>query len=663
MRDTETATVHDPFVHLHNHTCYSLLDGVSAIPEMVARTKEMGMDTLAITDHGNLYGAIEFYQECRSADIKPIIGCELYVAAGASVNDRIREDLNSTHLVALAADRSGYANLLQLVTRANTEGYYRYPRVDHEMLREHSDGLIILSGCASSELSKLLAEDASTSAEALARQYMEMFPGRYWLELQWHTGVPQLSKINDGLIELSQRLNLPLVGTNDCHYIYPQQSRTQDLKICIQTGSTIDETGRLRMTDNGYYLKSGPEMQALTIFQQHPQALLNARSLANQCDLHLEFGRTRMPPPRIPEGENADQYLARLCRDGFPQRYGPERTDAMDRLEAELQVIKETGFAPYFLAVKEITDEARRKNVRFGVRGSAAASIALYCLDITGIDPLEYGLVFERFLNIERKEMPDIDMDFPDEARPDMAAFIAQRYGADRVAQIIGFNELRTRSAIRDAGRALNIPMAQVDTAARLIPRKSATLDDAIKQSAQLQKFCNENPPIADLFDRAKELVGLKRAVNKHPAGILISDEPIIGVSPLERSSNKDDGNELLTTQYNMDQVAQLGLIKMDVLGLTSLTILDETEQLIRANGNPDFRLEDLPKDDAATYRLIATGNTSNIFQMESDGMQQYLRELAPENIGEIAAMGALYRPGPMEHIGQFIDGKYGAPR
>ena len=660
MSEHEQIIQPDEFVHLHNHTSYSLLDGVSAIPELVARAKEMGMDAMAITDHGNLYGAIEFYQECRSNDIKPILGCELYVAAGQNIDDRIREDRNSTHLVALAADQAGYANLMQLVTKANTTGYYHFPRVDHDTLREHSDGIMILSGCASSELSKLIAASDYDQAEALARKYAEMFPGRYWLELQWHEGVPQLEKINEGLSALSEHLSLPLVGTNDCHYIHAAQSRTQDLKICIQTGSTIHDEDRLRMEDNGYYLKSGDEMSLLEIFQKHPSALQNARMLANQCQLDLEFGRTRMPPPRIPAGENADQYLERLCRDGYPTRYGPDRTDASQRLDHELDVINKTGFAPYFLAVKEITDEARQNSIRFGVRGSAAASIALYCLDITAIDPLEYDLVFERFLNIERKEMPDIDMDFPDEARQQMANFVAERYGSDRVAQIIGFNELRTRSAVRDAGRAMGIPLPQVDTAARLIPQKSATLDTARAQSPALDKYCRENKQIDELFTRAGEIVGLKRSVNKHPAGILISDEPIINVSPLERSNTKQDDGGLLTTQYNMDQVAQLGLIKMDFLGLTSLTILDEAERLIRNDGNPDFKLEDLPKDDPATYRLIATGNTANVFQMESDGIQQYLRELIPEDVSDLAAMGALYRPGPMEHISRFIDGKHG---
>ena len=660
MTSPEQPQVADQFVHLHNHTCYSLLDGISAIPELVAHAKELRMDTMAITDHGNLYGAIEFYQECRSNDIKPIIGCELYVAAGATVDDHIPEDRNSTHLVALAADQEGYSNLLRVVTKANTDGYYRYPRVDHEILREHSNGLMILSGCASSELSKLISDGDTVGAETLARKYADMFPNRYWLELQSHTGVPNLDKINAGLLALAERLELPLVGTNDCHYIKTEQSRTQDLKICIQTGSTIDEAGRLRMTDDGYYLKSGDEMMMLDIFQNCPQALLNTRSLADQCLLELEFGRTRMPPPRIPEGENADEYLERLCREGFPKRYPDERRDAVERLEHELDVVRKTGFAPYFLAVKEITDEARRKNIRFGVRGSAAASIALYCLDITGIDPLQYGLVFERFLNIERKEMPDIDMDFPDEARQEMATFVAKRYGDDRVAKIVGFTELRTRSAVRDAGRAMGIPLNQVDTAARLIPRKSATLEAAMAQSTQLQKYCRENVQIDELIKRASELVGIKRSVNKHPAGILISDEPIINVSPLERSNAKGDNHELLTTQYNMDQVAQLGLIKMDFLGLTSLTILDEAEHLIRADGNPDFVLENLPIDNEATYRLIATGNTTNVFQLESDGMQQYLRELEPKDLNEIAAMTALYRPGPMEHIDQFIDGKYG---
>ena len=660
MTSPEQPQVADQFVHLHNHTCYSLLDGISAIPELVAQGKELGMDAMAITDHGNLYGAIEFYQECRSNDIKPIIGCELYVAAGATVDDHIREDLNSTHLVAMAADQEGYSNLLQVVTKANTDGYYRYPRVDHEILREHASGLMILSGCASSELSKLISDDDTAGAEALARKYSDMFPGRYWLELQSHKGVPNLDKINKGLVALAERLELPLVGTNDCHYIRMEQSRTQDLKICIQTGSTLDEVDRLRMHDDGYYLKSGAEMRMLELFQSQPQALLNTRSLSDQCMLELEFGRTRMPPPKIPEGENADGYLERLCREGFPKRYTHERQDAVERLEHELDVVRKTGFAPYFLAVKEITDEARRKNIRFGVRGSAAASIALYCLDITGIDPLQYGLVFERFLNIERKEMPDIDMDFPDEARQEMATFVANRYGDDRVAKIVGFTELRTRSAVRDAGRAMGIPLNQVDTAARLIPLKSATLPAALAQSAKLAKYCRENENIGELFERASELVGLKRSVNKHPAGILISDEPIINVSPLERSNSKGDTKELLTTQYNMDQVAQLGLIKMDFLGVTSLTILDETEQMVRAAGHPDFTLENLPIDDPATYRLIATGNTNNVFQLESDGMQQYLRELAPNDINEIAAMTALYRPGPMEHIDQFIDGKYG---
>ena len=650
------------FTHLHVHTEYSMLDGISRIPELVARTGELGMDAVAITDHGTFYGVVDFYSACKDAGIKPIIGCEVYVAHN-SMHEKNPSERSPAHLVLLARDNTGYRNLMQLVTKAHVEGFYNRPRVDKALLEEYGSGLVCLSGCTSAEVPRLLADGNYEGAAKAAGWYGELFGDGYFLELQRHRHVPQLDQINEGLLRLAQDTGLPLVATNDSHYVHQNQHDLHDIYVRIQTNTTVnDEKGRL-MEDNSYYIKSPQEMEEL--FADLPagvrgEALANTGVIADMCDVTLEFGQTHLPRYDTPGGMDADEYLAQVCEAGFRERYPNASPEAVERLRYELEVIRYTRFANYFLVVWDIIKFVRQRNILFGVRGSAAASVVLYCLGITDVDPLEYRLVFERFLNMERKEMPDIDMDFQDNRRDEVLHYVIDKYGNDRVAQIITFGTMGAKGALKDVGRALGMSYGDVDRIASMVPFKARNLEDALRVSPELQAAVETNDTVRLLVERAQGLEGIVRNVGTHAAGVLIADEPLTETVPLQRPAKADESSPVLMTQFSMDPVAHLGLLKMDFLGLTSLSILDQAVKQVRESRGVKINLQTLPLDDAKTYELLSSGNTTDVFQLESAGMQRYIEKLKPSNIGDIAAMIALYRPGPMENIDQFIKAKHG---
>ena len=645
------------FTHLHVHTEYSMLDGISRIPDLVSRTGELGMDSLAITDHGTFYGVIDFYSACRDAGIKPIIGCEVYVAHQSRL-DKNPSERSPNHLVLLARDDTGYRNLMQLVTKAHVDGFHYRPRIDKGLLEEFGSGLVCLSGCPSAEVPRLLADGNYDDAVRAANWYKDRFGDGYFLEIQRHEHVPGLADINSGLVRLGEDLDLPLIVTNDAHYVRQPESGLQDIYICIQTSTTTQDEKRLRMEDDSYYIKSPQEMAQL--FPDFGRALDNTGLVADMCDVELDFDRTHLPRYPTPDDMDADEYLAKLCEEGFRRRYPNAGREAEERLRYELEVIYHTRFANYFLVVWDIIGFVRRNNILFGVRGSAAASVALYCLGITDVDPLEYRLVFERFLNLERKEMPDIDLDFQDDRRDEVLHYVIDRYGNDRVAQIITFGTLGAKAALRDVGRALGMSYGDVDRIARLVPFKARTLDDALRLNPELQSAYDQDQSVHNLVDKAQGLEGIVHHVSTHAAGVLIADEPLTETVPLQRPSRGDESSPVLMTQFSMDPVAHLGLLKMDFLGLTNLTILDRAVKLLKESRGVEVDLQRLPLDDGPTFELLSSGNTTDLFQLESAGMQRYIKELKPSNLGDIAAMIALYRPGPMENIERFIDAKHG---
>ncbi len=645
------------FTHLHTHTEYSMLDGISRIPDLVDQTKRLGMEALAITDHGSLYGAVDFYSECKERGIKPIIGCETYVAHNHR-SDRGATERSPYHLVLLARDNAGYRNLMQLVTLAHLEGFHYRPRIDREILEKYREGLICLSGCASAEVPRLLADGNDAEARKVAGWFKELFGDGYFLELQRHEDVPSLTTINDGLVTLSRDLEIPLVVTNDAHYVRQEDAQFQDVYICIQTNTNVQDEKRLRMEDHSYYIKSADEMARL--FPDFPAALERTQLIADMCNVELGFGQTHLPKYRTPGDIDADEYLAQLCWDGFRKRYIGSSPDAEQRLKYELEVIRHTQFANYFLVVWDIIDFTRRSQILFGVRGSAAASVALYCLGITDVDPLEYRLVFERFLNIERKEMPDIDMDFQDDRRDEVLHYVINRYGSDKVAQIITFGTMGAKAALRDVGRGLGMSYGDVDRIARMVPLKSRTLADAMNANQEFGEVYRNEEAVRNLVDNAKGLEGIVHHVSTHAAGVLISDEPLTDTVPLQRPSKGDENSPVMMTQYSMDPVAKLGLLKMDFLGLTNLTILDRAVKVLDETRGIKIDISRLPLDDEETFELLSSGKTTEVFQLESSGMQRYIKDLKPSNLNDIAAMIALYRPGPMEHIDTFIRAKHG---
>jgi DNA polymerase-3 subunit alpha len=635
-----------------------LLDGLSRIPDLVERATSIGQSALAITDHGNLYGAIEFYEDARKHDLNPILGIEAYMARGSRLS-REASDRSQFHLTLLATDETGYRNLLKLSSAAYLEGFYYKPRIDRELLAQHSAGLIALSACPSGELMSALADGRETDAEAIAGWYRDVFPGRYYIELQEH-GQQEFSRLNRPLVELAQRFDLPLVVTNDSHYTLQAQHRFHDVLLCIGTNSTVQDPNRMRMDSESFYLKDEQEMRAL--FPELPDAFDNTARIAEQTDIRLQFGRAILPDVGIPPGVKPIDHLRTLCEEGMAQRYPNATDEHRERLRYELYVVEETGFVEYLLIVRDIASFARSRGIPMGVRGSAAASIILYCLGVTDIEPMQYRLVFERFLNLERREMPDVDFDFADDRREEVMRYAAERYGRDRVAQIVTFGTLGAKAAIRDSGRALGMSYGDVDRVARLIPNTlHVTLEQALSEVDELRGLASEDAQVRELVEVARGLEGVARHASTHAAGIVISREPLTDVVPLQRATSSRDDEEMLpTTQYAMDTVAKIGLVKMDFLGLANLSILGRAVELIREHNGITVDLTALPDGDAATARLLADAETFGVFQMESAGMRRYVAELQPRDIRELAAMVALYRPGPMEHIPRYIEVKHG---
>ena len=648
------------FTHLHVHTEFSLLDGMCRIPVIVARAKELGMTALAITDHGNMYGALKFYKECKAQGIKPIIGCEVYVAPGSRL-DKAPADKNHRHLVLLAKNKAGYQNLLQLVSIASTEGYYYKPRVDKEILAKYRDGLIALSACPSGEVPRLILEGRIEDARKSATWYRDNFNGDFYFEIQRHT-MAEFDRINTVLVKLSKELNIPLVATGDVHYPRKEDATIHDLLLCIGTGTTVQDTSRMKMQAETFYLKTEAEM--VELYRDLPEALVNTNKIAEACDLTLEFGRLHLPQIDRPAGMSSDDYVANMCHKALPLYY-PDATDAVkDRLTYELDVIKKTQFADYFLVVWDIIRFVRERGIYYGVRGSAAASIVLRCLGITEVDPLEYSLVFERFLNIERKEMPDIDMDFQDDRREEVIEYVSEKYGIDHVAQIITFGTLGARAAIRDVGRALGMNLPDVDRVARLVPfGPHMTLETALEENSELREAVANDGTVQKLISTAQQVSGLSRHASTHAAGVVISKEPLALHAPLQRLNRESSGGgkvELVMTQYTMEDIALIGLLKMDFLGLANLTILSRAQDIIRERCGIPLDVHKIPLDDKKTFSLLAAGETMGVFQLEGVGMRRYIRDLKPTHFTDIAAMVALYRPGPMEQIPRFIRSKKG---
>jgi len=643
------------FCHLHVHTEYSLLDGMSRIPELVSRAKEMGMDSLAITDHGVMYGVIQFYQKALKAGIKPIIGCEVYISRTDRLS-RNNNDKKPYHLTLLAKDITGYRNLIQLTTKAHLEGFYYKPRVDKELLEEHHEGLVALSGCTGGEVPQLILEGRLDDAKKAARWYKELFKDFYF-EVQRHP-IPELERINEALVAMSGELEIPLVATNDVHYVNKEDAAAHDILLCIGTGSSIHDEKRMKMAGDFFYLKSPQEMQEA--YQDIPQAIENTEKIARMCNLKLDFGRLHLPEIDIPEDKTPFEFLAGLCKKCLNQYYPDAGDEIKERLDYELKVIKETEFANYFLVVWDIISFTKEKGILYGVRGSAASSIVLRCLGITAVDPIENGLVFERFLNVERKEMPDIDLDFEDERRDEVIKYVSDKYGRDHVAQIITFGTLGARAAIRDVGRALGMPYGDVDRVARMVPfAPGMTLSRALEENAELKETYQQDVVVKNLVDSAAKVEGIARHASTHAAGVVISKEPLTNYMALQQSS-RGDGQGAVMTQLGMDDIASIGLLKMDFLGLANLTILGKARELILKNRGVEIDLKEIPMDDKKTFELLSSGETTGVFQLEGSGMRRYIKELKPTTFSDIAAMVALYRPGPMEQIPNFIKAKHG---
>ncbi|MGQ9572628.1 MAG: DNA polymerase III subunit alpha [Dehalococcoidia bacterium] len=651
------------FTHLHLHTEYSLLDGLARIPQLMERAQELGQEAIAITDHGVLYGVIPFYKEANARGLRPIIGVEGYVAEG-SRRSREAKDKQPYHLVLLAKNLEGYRNLLALVTKAHLEGYYYRPRMDKELLEEHHQGLIALSGCQSGEVPRLLADGRQDEALAAAQWYREVF-GEFYLELQDHN-IPELSKLNEKLVRLARETGLPLVATNDVHFIHRQDASVHDILLCIGTNTSVLDERRMGLAGDAdsYYLKSEEEMRQL--FGDVPEAIDNTWRIAEMCELELEFGRLHLPEADVPPGMSADDYLAQLCYEGLARRYPNGSEEPRRRLEYELSVVRQTGFSHYILVVHDFAQFAEQQGILMAVRGSAAASIILYCLGVTNIDPLQYRLVFERFLNVERREMPDVDLDFAEDRRDEVIRYAAQKYGYDRVAQIITFGTLGAKAAIRDVGRALGMTYADVDRVARLVPAAlGMTIDRALASNGELSSIYKADEQVRRLVDTAKQVEGVARHASTHAAGLVIAPEPLVEFLPLQRpahalSADKDgDATPIPTTQYAMEAVADIGLLKMDFLGLANLTILGKAVEIIRETRGVDIDVQALPDGDAKTYVMLSAGETFGVFQLESSGMRRYIQELKPTAIKDLAAMVALYRPGPMQHIPTYIRAKH----
>ena len=652
------------FVHLHVHSTYSILDGFSQIKPLVARAKQLGMPALALTDHGTMYGAVEFFKTATKAGIKPIIGLETYLSARRMTDRDPLYDKRSAHLLLLAENMTGYQNLLKIASASQLEGFYYRPRIDRSFLKAHNEGLIVTSGCLSGEIPRALLNNNLERAEQSLKWYLEVFGReRFFIELQSHA-IDGLAQTNQRLIELGQRHNVEFVAANDVHYITPEDARLQDILLAIQTGSLLSDPDRMRMDDNTYYLRTPDEMQAL--FGHVPGAIENTLLIAERCDVDLSPTGYHLPLFTVPDGYTASAYLRHLCDKGLKRIYGEQANDEhiQHRLEYELEVIHEMGFDAYFLIVWDLCKHAQEQGIWYNARGSAAGSLVAYALDINLIDPLEHDLMFERFLQKGRVNMPDIDLDFQDDRRAEMMQYCAEKYGEDKVAQIITFGTLGARAAIRDVGRVMDIPISEVDKVAKLIPAipgKPVTIEEVLKESTELQALYNAEGFYHELIDTASKMEGTVRNAGTHAAGVIITDKPIIEYVPLHRPTSQSDDNPVnVVTQYEMSVVDDLGLLKVDFLGLVTLTIMSRACELIKERHGIDYDLRSIPIDDPAVFEFISQGNTTGMFQLEGTGMTRYITEMKPRELAHVIAMIALYRPGPMQFIPQYINRMHG---
>jgi DNA polymerase-3 subunit alpha len=642
------------FTHLHVHTEYSLLDGSSKIKELVRRVKELGMDSVAITDHGVMYGVIDFYRAAKEAEVKPIIGCEVYVTSGS----RFDREVNSGedryyHLVLLAETNQGYQNLMKIVSKGFVDGFYYKPRVDYELLEQYHEGIIALSACLAGEVSRLISRGMYEQAKAAAFHYQDIFgKGNFFLELQDH-GIPSQQTVNQGLVRMSQETGIELVATNDIHYTYAEDEAPHDILLCIQTGKKVADENRMRYEGGQYYCKSEEEMRKLFSFAT--QAIDNTQKIADRCNVEIEFGVTKLPKYDVPEEYDAWSYLNKLCLDGFKNHYPEDDGTLKERLDYELDVIHSMGYVDYFLIVWDFIHYARSQDIIVGPgRGSAAGSIVSYCLGITNIDPIRYNLLFERFLNPERVSMPDIDIDFCYERRQEVIDYVVEKYGKDQVVQIVTFGTLAAKGVVRDVGRVLDMPYARCDAIAKMIPGDlGMTLEKALKQSPDLRSAYNDDPEVKYLIDMSMRLEGLPRHTSMHAAGVVISQTSVDEYVPLSKAA---DGS--ITTQFTMTTLEELGLLKMDFLGLRTLTVIQNAVAGVERNRNISIDMDQIDYDDKAVLDSIGTGKDDGVFQLESSGMKSFMKELKPESLEDIIAGISLYRPGPMDFIPKYLKGK-----
>ena len=637
------------FAHLHLHTEYSLLDGACRIKKLPALIKELGMDACAITDHGVLYGVVDFYTACQDAGVHPVIGCEMYLCP--NMDEKVYANREYSHLILLCENNTGYQNLMYLCSEAFTRGFYYKPRIDYKLLREHSEGLICLTACLSGDLPKLLLDGRIAEAEKYTREMAALFgPDHFYIEIMDH-GISEEKRLLPRIIDMSERTGIPLVATNDCHYMRREDAETQEVLMCIQTGKTLDDENRMRMDTDQLYVKSEDEMLAL--FPGHADAVQRAHDIAMRCNVTFDFNTVHLPHFPVPEGETSDTLLRKLVEEGFAKRYAADDPVARERLEYEIGVITQMGYVDYFLIVWDFVKFAKDAGIMVGPgRGSGAASIVAYCLNITQLDPIKYNLTFERFLNPERVSMPDIDMDFCYERRQEVINYVAHKYGQDHVCQIITFGTMAARGVIRDVGRVLGYTYAETDQIAKQVPMDlGMTLEKALTLSTELKAGYENDPRIKRLIDISLKLEGMPRHASTHAAGVLITGEPAVHFVPLQ--TNED----VVTTQFPMGIIGKLGLLKMDFLGLRTLTVIRDTLDLMRSQG-VNMKPEDIPMDDPAIYQMISQGDTDGVFQLEGGGMRTFLTNMQPENFEDIIAAISLYRPGPMESIPRYIAGK-----
>ena len=641
------------FCHLHTHTEYSLLDGEASIEKLVARVKELGMDSCAITDHGSMYGVVDFYREAKAQGIHPIIGCEVYMAPRSRF-DKVHDiDNKTSHLILLAENQKGYKNLIKLVSAGYIDGFYYKPRIDFEMLKEHSEGIIALSACIAGEVPKALLRGDYDEAKKIALKYAEVLgKDNYFLEIQDH-GLSEQKRIIPDMLRLSEETGIGLVATNDIHYLKKEDAKYQDVLMCIQMEKKVDDPDRMKFETEEFYIKSPEEMMSL--FEYVPQAIENTEKIAKRCNVDFDFGTRHLPAYAVPDGKDAFEYLRELCQSGLEKRYSPVSDELQKRLDYELGVIKSMGFVDYFLIVWDFIHFAKNNGVMVGPgRGSAAGSIVAYSLGITTVDPIKYGLIFERFLNPERVSMPDIDIDFAPNGRQKIIDYVVEKYGEGQVAQIITFGTMKAKLAIRDVGRALDIPYAEVDKVAKLVPFDlKMTISKALDISTELHALYENDPQIKELLDTSMALEGLPRHASTHAAGVVITSEPIVNYVPLQLNSEN-----FITTQFTKDTVENLGLLKMDFLGLRNLTVIENAVKIIKRTRGIDLNMDEIDYDCKEVYELISSGNTDGVFQLESAGMQSFMQELKPDTLEDVIAGIALYRPGPMEQIPRYIKSK-----